>query len=104
MEGLIEFANSIAALGVTGLLSLLFLLWLTGRLHTEGEKKDWQKNVEYLESLRVEAATDRRAADEAVKKLAEAMTESNQLTRRSLDLNERLVEEMGRRNPKRGTN
>jgi hypothetical protein len=100
---LISLANGFAALGVTGLLSLLFILWLTGRLHTSTEKADWEEREVRAEALRLEAIQDRRASDSTVKELAEAMRESNEITRRSIDLNERLVDEfISRRPPYRG--
>lgn len=97
----VDLANSVAALGVTGILSLLFILWLTGRIHTSNEKEDWIKDSEYKESLRVEAVEARKQSDAALKEIAAAMRESNDLTRRSLDLNEKLVEDYIRK-PRRG--
>lgn len=93
LKPLIDLANSIAALGVTGLLSLLFILWMTGKIHTSKEKEDWQRDASYRESLRLEAVDARKQSDLALKELAEAMRENNDLMRRSLDLNERLVED-----------
>lgn len=101
LKPLIDLANSVAALGVTGLLSLLFLLWLTGKLHTSKEKEDWQNDATYREALRLEAVEARKQSDLALKELAEAMRENNDLMRRSLDLNERLVEDYVSRKPQK---
>src|SRR5260221_8304949 len=97
LQELIALANSFAALGVTGTWIILGLLFFTGKLHGD-------KELKYIEALRSEAADDRKTADETVKKLTETMIEQNELTRRSLDLNERLVNDyVTRRAPtKRG--
>lgn len=98
-----DLANSIAALGVTGILGLLFILWLRGEIHTNKEKVDWENDAKYRETLRIEAVEARKQSDQALKELAEAMRENNDLMRRSLDLNERLVEDFVSRKPqKRG--
>ena len=88
----LALAQGIAALGATGLLALLFVLWLNGKLHSDNERKEWERRQTYIEALRVEAVTDRKAADARVDTLVAQVTESNILTRRSLDLNEKLVE------------
>ncbi len=88
----LSLAQGIAALGVTGLLALLFALWLRGGIHSETERKQWDARQAYIESLRVEAVADRKAADQRVEKLVTQINESNTLTRRALDLNESLVE------------
>lgn len=93
LKPLIDLANSIAALGVTGILALFFILVLAGKIHTSKEKEDWVKDADYRESLRVEAVEARKQSDATLKDLAEAMRENNDLTRRSLDLNEKLVED-----------
>lgn len=103
----IQLAQAIAALGATGILALFGYLWITGKIHSHSEKAEWDERLAqsqsetaaallYREELRKEALADRRAADERVTKLADVVRESNDLTRRSLDLNERLFDEFVR--------
>ena len=105
---LVTIAQGIAALGTTGILGLLFWLWLTGKIHSDTEFKqnvsdgekgraDTNEALMYREALRLEAVADRKAADERVDRITRTLSETNELMRRSLDLNERLVEEATRR-------
>lgn len=103
METLIALANSLPALGVTGLLSLIFVLFLAGRLHTEQEKKDWKELYDQERLEKLQAYQDRKDSDLAVTKLTERLKEHDEMTTRTLDLNERLLEEAMRKTPKRGS-
>lgn len=99
-QAAISLAQTIAALGATGVLALVFILWITGKLHSDPEVKQnaAERDADnlYREALRKEAVDDRRAADARVEALTSAVKESNALTRRALDLNERLVDEFVR--------
>lgn len=92
----IELAQALASIGGAGILALFAVLWVLGKIHSEVEFRDMQAALEYREKLRAEAIADRKAADDRVDKLVESSRESNALTRRSLDLNERLIEEFVR--------
>lgn len=97
---LIELAKAIPALGVTGLLAYLFILWMNGKIHSQKEKEDWdnskQAGYQYREDLRKEAVEDRRESDARLDRLSDALKEQSDLMKRSLDFNERLVEELAR--------
>lgn len=96
----ISLAQAIAALGVTGLLGLGIVMFITGKLRRESEiveaARDHESDILFRETLRQEAISDRRASDDRLALLVAAMKETNDLTRRSLELNERLVEEFVR--------
>lgn len=100
MTETLSLAQSIAALGVTGLLALGVTLFLTGKLRRESElterDADHDREIAFREAIRQEAIADRKAADDRVSKLAAAVQEGNDLTRRSLELNERLIDEFVR--------
>lgn len=101
---IVETAKAIFELGFAPFLVVLFILWLLGKLHTDQEKKDWKELYENEKTekntlLRIEreeklqAIKDRKESDEAVLKLTERLREHDALTQRTLDLNERLLEE-----------
>ena len=96
----LTLAQGVAALGVTGLLALGIILFMAGKLRRESELLDAEKehaaSLAFRESLRQEAITDRKASDERLTQFLTVMKENNDLTRRSLELNERLVEEFVR--------
>lgn len=99
MESLIALANALPTLGISGLLALIFILFLGGKLHTESEKKDWKDLYESERQEKLQALVDRKASDDAVSKLTETLKEHDLITTRSLDLTERLLEEQ--QNPRR---
>jgi hypothetical protein len=96
----VDLAASVTALGVTGLLALGVILFFTGKLRREKEvveaEEQGAREVVYREALRQEAIVDRKAADERLSAAVAAMKESNDLMRRSLELNERLIDEFVR--------
>ena len=104
----LALAQAIATLGATGILALILVLWLLGKLHSDKEVddqkeitaerlKDWAAALAFRDQLRSEAIADRKEADKRVEALTATIKESNDLGRRTLDLNERLVEELTKR-------
>ncbi len=93
-------AQALAALGVTGILAFVVIMFQTGKLRRESEltdaDRDHATDIAFREALRLEAIFDRKAADERLAKLVEALRENNDLTRSALALNERLIDEFVR--------
>jgi len=101
---LLALAKAIGDLGTPTLLALILLLLVTGKVHSESEvqqlrsdadsaKADLTSALVYRETLRQETLADRKAADERLSSYIEVTRESNELLRRSIDLNEKLVED-----------
>lgn len=104
-----ELAKQLSALGATGVLAYIYFQWQSGKIHSDAEvqkmraeaanaekqlREDSERDREYREGLRKEIKDDRRAADQRVADLTLAIRESNELTKRALDFNERLLTEM----------
>lgn len=99
-----EAAKSLFELGFSPFLIVLFILWLIGKLHTDQEKKDWKELYENERQEKLQALQDRKDSDVVVTDLTERLREHDTIMARSLDLNERLVEEFYNRAPrKRGS-
>lgn len=104
MAELIALAKEIAALSVPALLALFILLLVFGKLRLEREVTVAEKDageaeaqrasdLAYRETLRQEAIADRKASDDRVARLTTAIEESNKLTRQSIELTEKIVNE-----------
>lgn len=91
----LELAKQLSTLGAAGVLGYIYLQWQSGHIHSDSEikalKSDAERDREYRELLRREVTKDRRASDERVDALTQVIRESNDLTRRLLEFNERLV-------------
>lgn len=105
MAELIALAQEIAALTPAMLLALLILLLLFGKLRLEREVTNAEKDAAdaeatrvaelvFRETLRAEAIADRKASDDRVARLTAAIEESNRLTRQTLELTEKMVNEV----------
>lgn len=70
--------------------------WIVIGREVDQGRTDRDDDLKYREALRQEAIADRRAADKRVEALASAIRESNELMRRSIELNEELVEQFVR--------
>ena len=115
--GILKTLSEFGALGVSvGLNLYIFVLWLRGGLFTKANRDDWntmqameierreaiyKRENEFREALRLETIADRRESDQRIEKLTVTIAEQNELVRRSLDFNERLVEDAIRERPAR---
>ena len=117
LVGILKTLSEFGALGVSvGLNLYIFVLWLRGGLFTKANRDDWntmqameierreaiyKRENEFREALRLETIADRRESDQRIEKLTVTIAEQNELVRRSLDFNERLVEDAIRERPAR---